>query len=104
MASTSTGQMFSQEQVDAMTVEERAKHGLVEINDDEQVLLGGMTDAQRVDWLKENKGFELDLDMNSKEFKRQRKEKLHQFRQKKQRESNRRKEKNRRKVSRQNRR
>jgi hypothetical protein len=55
MASTSTGEMYTQEQFDAMSVQERADLGMVRIDPSEQKLLQPMTLEERKAWLAENK-------------------------------------------------
>lgn len=55
MASTSTGEMFTQEQYDAMTSDRRAELGLVQVTPQEQAKIAPMSLEQRKAWLKENK-------------------------------------------------
>jgi hypothetical protein len=55
MGSTETGEMFTQEQYDAMTVVQRAELGLVRLNTEESKTLEGMNRKQRRDWLRKNK-------------------------------------------------
>lgn len=55
MASTSTGEMFTQEQYEAMTVERRQELGLVQVSPTEQAKLQPMSLEQRKEWLKVNK-------------------------------------------------
>lgn len=55
MASTTTGEMFTDEQFKAMIVEERARLGLVRINQTEQQKLQPMSLDERKEWLKDNK-------------------------------------------------
>lgn len=55
MASTTTGEMFTQEQYEAMSAEDRVYHGLVRINQQEQDILQPMTQEQRKEWLKIHK-------------------------------------------------
>lgn len=55
MASTTTGEMFTQEQFDAMSVEERARLGLVRISPQEEKTLAPMSLDERKAWLNQNK-------------------------------------------------
>lgn len=55
MASTTTGEMYTQEQFNDMTVQERAALGLVRITPKQEATLAPMTPEQRKVWLKENK-------------------------------------------------
>lgn len=55
MASTETGEMFTQQQYEEMSVAERARLGLVQINPAEQQKLAPMTLEERKQWLKQNK-------------------------------------------------
>jgi hypothetical protein len=55
MASTTTGQMYSQEQFDAMSVSKRASLGLVQITPTDQAILEPMSLDERKAWLKEHK-------------------------------------------------
>jgi len=55
MASTETGELYTQEQFDAMTVQQRADLGMVRITPKEQTILEPQTPEQRKAWLKENK-------------------------------------------------
>ena len=55
MASTETGELYTQEQFDAMSVQQRADLGMVRINPKEQATLQPMTVEERKAWLKANK-------------------------------------------------
>lgn len=55
MASTSTGEMFTQEQYEAMSADKRAELGLVQVSPQEQEKLQLMTLEERKAWLKEHK-------------------------------------------------
>ena len=57
MASIETGEMFTQEQFEAMSIEKRAELKIVGVTPEEQQLLGGMNRKQRRDWLRANKKF-----------------------------------------------
>lgn len=55
MASTTTGEMFTQEQYDAMNDQQRKDLGIVPITPFESNKLQSMTVEERKVWLKENK-------------------------------------------------
>lgn len=55
MASTLTGEMFTQEQYDAMSADRRAELGLVQVTPTEQTKLAPMNLEERKVWLKQNK-------------------------------------------------
>ena len=55
MASTETGELYTQEQFDAMSVKQRADLGMVRITPEEQAILDPMKTAERKDWLNKNK-------------------------------------------------
>lgn len=55
MASTTTGEMFTQQQYEEMTVDERARLGLVQVSATEQEKLAPMSLEQRKAWLKLHK-------------------------------------------------
>jgi len=55
MASTSTGEMFTQEQYEAMSAMEREHLGLVPVTEAEQAKLQPMSLEERKAWLKANK-------------------------------------------------
>lgn len=55
MASTETGEMFTDEQVNKMTVEQKESLKIVGITPDEENLLSGMNRKGRRAWLKKNK-------------------------------------------------
>lgn len=57
MGSTKTGELFTQEQYDAMSAVRRAELGLVPISPTESVSLQGMNRKERRDWLRDNKKF-----------------------------------------------
>lgn len=67
MASTETGEMFTQEQFDAMTVQERASLGLVRITPQEQAKLEPMPLEERKQWLKKNKNKPTRRQLNKRE-------------------------------------
>lgn len=55
MASTTTGEMFTQEQFDAMSVSKRASLGLVPITRKDQDTLAPLSPEDRKQWLKVHK-------------------------------------------------
>lgn len=55
MASLSTGEMFTDEQVSKMTEPQKAKLKIVGINPEEEKLLSRMNRKDRRAWLKKNK-------------------------------------------------
>ena len=57
MASTETGEMFTQAQVDAMPEPKKAELGIVKLTADESAMLATMNRQQRRKWLKDNKKF-----------------------------------------------
>jgi hypothetical protein len=57
MASTETGELFTDEQYKAMSVEKRAELKIVGITSEESQMLSGMNRKQRRDWLRANKKF-----------------------------------------------
>jgi hypothetical protein len=50
-----TGDMYTQEEVDAMSVVQRAQLKLVRLNSAESATLEGMNRKQRRDWMRKNK-------------------------------------------------
>lgn len=57
MASTSTGEMFTQEQYEALTPEKREELKIVGLSEEESQLLQKMNRKDRRAWLKANKKF-----------------------------------------------
>ena len=57
MASISTGEMYTNEQVNKMTVAEKTKLKIVGLTPEEEKLLVGMNRKGRRTWLKANKKF-----------------------------------------------
>lgn len=57
MASIDSGEMFTQEQFEAMTQAERAKKKIVNLTPQESQYLANMNRKQRREWLKANKKF-----------------------------------------------
>ncbi len=57
MASSETGEMFTQEQYEVMTPQKREKLKLVNITPQESAMLEGMNRKDRRAWLKANKKF-----------------------------------------------
>lgn len=55
MASTETGEMFTDKQFAEMTEEKRQDLGLVRLTPQEEQLLRGMNRKQRREWLRKNK-------------------------------------------------
>ena len=57
MASTSTGEMFTQEQYEALTPQKREELKIVGLSEQESQMLQGMNRKDRRAWLKANKKF-----------------------------------------------
>ena len=57
MASTETGEMFTQEQYDAMPEQKRVELKVTQLTPQEAQMLEGMNRQQRRVWLKQNKKF-----------------------------------------------
>lgn len=57
MASIGTGEMFTQEQYDQLTITQRAEMKIVGVTPEESEMLSGMNRKQRRAWLKANKKF-----------------------------------------------
>ena len=55
MASMETGEMFTQEEYNAMPVQKRAELKLVNVTEEESQMLSGMNRKDRRIWLKANK-------------------------------------------------
>lgn len=55
MASTETGELYTQEQFDAMSLQERSDLGMVRINPKEEAILSPMSHDERKAWLNQNK-------------------------------------------------
>jgi hypothetical protein len=55
MASVSTGEMFTNEEVEAMTPQRRQELDLVRVTPSEQAHLETLKSAERREWLKKNK-------------------------------------------------
>lgn len=55
MASTETGELYTQVQYDKMPIAERDQLGIVNISPEESRLLSGMNRRQRREWLRANK-------------------------------------------------
>lgn len=60
MASTSTGEMFTQEQYEALTPQKREELKIVGVTEQESQMLQGMNRKDRRAWLKANKKFKKD--------------------------------------------
>lgn len=57
MDATNTGEMFTDEQIQEMTIKDFNAKGIVKINSDEETLLAGKNRKERRLWLKANKKF-----------------------------------------------
>lgn len=57
MASTETGELFTQKQYDEMPITKRQELGIVGITPEEAKMLSGMNRKDRRNWLRENKKF-----------------------------------------------
>lgn len=78
MASTSTGEMFTQEQYEAMSVLQREELGIVPITPAEQAKLQPVSLDERKTWLKANKGKKLNRrQLNKRERQNKRKARTH---------------------------
>lgn len=57
MGSMSTGETFTQEQIDTMTEEKREKMQIVELTPEDQQQIQGLNRQQKRDWMRANKKF-----------------------------------------------